>query len=414
MTNDKDRESILKAVKERVKQSEELQLTQMIVDAIGERRYRDLGDLVSEIEQDRGWNAAIKHLTAARRFSYTLPIGAGPNKVQVEHLKYREMVFTLLGCSGYEPINLSTEEILSRLVKAESLIHASQILQAECESLVRNQIESGECLFFNPEYAVNSISKDIADILEQAQQEAITNLVLEKHEDTINVLPLWYNEKGRQVLSQLGIKGYEIDLETFDIVISVLHQELSTTESLEVISTRTPLVPPSNSLYEILLLSIINHEIENLSEMSSMQSYYTLEFILKDALDQYEKQPSSENFRIFLSLVSIHVRVRTPESIILLEELAHSKDTRIATTAITALGNFYTESAASALVDLLCTTKNREIADTSVRAIKNVSNSCFETKYILKTATESTTCTNPGQVKRLYKEIWTKKDDYYL
>ncbi|MBE0525902.1 MAG: HEAT repeat domain-containing protein, partial [Candidatus Thorarchaeota archaeon] len=140
----------------------------------------------------------------------------------------------------------------------------------------------------------------------------------------------------------------------------------------------------------------------------------TLEFILKDALDQYEKQPSSENFRIFLSLVSIHVRVRTPESIILLEELAHSKDTRIATTAITALGNFYTESAASALVDLLCTTKNREIADTSVRAIKNVSNSCFETKYILKTATESTTCTNPGQVKRLYKEIWTKKDDYYL
>lgn len=413
MTNDKDRESILKAVKERVKQSEELQLTQMIVDAIGERRYRDLGDLVSQIEQDRGWNATIKHIAAARGFSYTLPIGAGPNKVQVEDLKYREMLFTLLSCNGYEPINLSTEEILSRLVKAESLIHASQFLQAECESLVRNQIESGDCLFFNSEYTTNSISKDIADLLEQSQQEAFTNLVLEKHKDTINVLPLWYNEKGRQALSQLGIKGYEIDFETFDIVISVLHQNLPITESQKVNPTRT-LVHPSNSLYETLLLSIINHEIENLSEMSSVQSYPTLEFILKDALDQYEKQPSSDNFRIFLSYVNIHVRVRTSESIILLEELAHSKDTRIATTAITALGNFYNESAASALVDLLCTTRNREIIDTTVRAIKNVSNSCFETKYILKTAIESETCTNLGQAKRLYKEVRMEKDDYYL
>ena len=414
MTSDKNRESILKGVKERVKQSEELQLTQMIVNAIGERRYRDLGDLISEIEQDRGWKAAIKHLTTARGFSYTLPIGAGPNKAQVEHLKYREMIFTLLGCSGYEPIKLSTEEILSRLVNADSLIDASQTLQARCESLVINQIESGDSLFFNPAYADSSISKDIADLLEQAQQEDVANLVLEKHKDTINILPLWYNEKGRQALSQLGIKGYEIDSETFDIVISVLHQELSTTESIEANSTRTPLVPPSNSLYKTLLLSIINHEIENLSAMSSTQSYPTLEFILKDALDQYEKQSSSDNFRIFLSYVNIHVRVRTPESIMLLEELAHSKETRIATTAITALGNFYNASAASALVDLLCITKNREIADTAVRAVKNVSNNCFETKYILKSATESTTCTNPGKVKRLYKEIWTEKNDYYL
>lgn len=414
MTNDKDRKAILKAVKERIKQSEELQLTQMIVDAIGERRYRDLGDIVSEIEQDRGWNAAIKYLSAARQISYILPIGAGPNKVQVEYLKYREMVFALLGCSGYEPINLSTEEILSRLVNAESLIHASQLLQAECELLAMNQIESGDCLFFNTEYAVSSISKDIADLLEQTQQEDVANLVLQKHEDTINILPLWYNEKGRLALSQLGIRGYEIDFEMFDIVISVLHQELSLTESIEVNSTRTPLIPPSNSLYESLLLSTINHDIENLSAMSSRQSYSTLEFMLKDVLDQYEEQPSSDNFRTFLLYVNIHVRIRAPESIILLEELAHSKDTRIATTAITALGNFYNESAASALVDLLCNTKNREIADTTIRAIKNVGNKCFETRYILKNATESTTCTNPGQVKRLYKEVRMEKEGYYL
>ena len=98
----------------------------------------------------------------------------------------------------------------------------------------------------------------------------------------------------------------------------------------------------------------------------------------------------------------------------LLEEVAHSKDTRIATTAITALGNFYTESAASVLVDLLCETKNREVADTTVRAIKNVSARCFETKYVVRKATELTSCINPGHIKRLYKEIWKEKDDYYL
>ena len=47
MDKDKERNSILQAVKERVKQSEEHQLTQVIADAIGERRYRDLKDLIS-------------------------------------------------------------------------------------------------------------------------------------------------------------------------------------------------------------------------------------------------------------------------------------------------------------------------------------------------------------------------------
>ena len=98
----------------------------------------------------------------------------------------------------------------------------------------------------------------------------------------------------------------------------------------------------------------------------------------------------------------------------LLENLAHSKDNRIATTAITALGNFYNEAAASALVDLLCSTKNNEIANTTIRAIKNVSKRCFETKYIVKNATESLSCTNIGRLKRLYKEIWNEVEDYYL
>ena len=406
LAKDKDRESILQAVKERVKQSEELQLTQMIVDAIGERRTRDLGDLLSQIEQDRGWSVTINHLSRARKLPYTLPIGAGPHKVLIEDLKYRETLFTILDCNGFEPIPLTIEELLSRLENKDSLIDASQSFHAECESMTIKQIESGNTLFFDPASPDSSISVSTAELLERTQRDGIASLTLRKYGNLINILPLWYCEKGRQVLSQLGVRGTEIDSESFDVVISVIQQEIPTTESIEIQVKEESLIHPSNPHYRKLLISIINHEIETLSLQSSKYSYPTLKFMLENILDHYEDSQSSSAFRNVLSYVNAHVRVRTPESIMLLENLTHSKDNRIATTAVTALGNFYNEASASALVDLLCTTKNNEVANTTMRAIKNVSKRCFETKYIVKNATESPSCVNTGRLKRLYKEIW--------
>jgi len=171
---------------------------------------------------------------------------------------------------------------------------------------------------------------------------------------------------------------------------------------------------PSNPQYRELLNAIINQDIESMSSLSSKHSFHTLKFLLEDALDYYENSQSSSAFRKVLSCVNAHIRVRTPESVMLFENLAHSKDTRISTTAIAALGNFYYESSASALVDLLCTTKNKEVANTTIRAITNISKRCFETKYIVKNAAESPSCTNIGHLKRLNKAIWKKIDDYYL
>ena len=409
MAKDKDRESILLAVKERVKQSEELQLTQMIVDAIGERRYLDLKDLISQIEQDRGWSEALKHFSKARGISYILPIGAGPSKTLIEDLKYRETVFALLECNGFEPIPITTEDILSRLENEDSLIDASKSFHTECELLAVKQIESGDTLFFNQAHLDSSISIDIANLLEKMQHEEIANLSLEKNGDKINILPLWYCEKGRQTLSQLGIKGTRIDSEIFDIVISVIHQNIPIAEI-----TMKSITHPSNLLYRTLLTSTINHDIDSICSLSSKYSYHPLKSILEESLDHYEKNSSSTNFRKVLACVNAHIRVRTSESILLLEELARSKDTRIATTTITALGNFYNESAASALVDILCETKNREIENTTIRAIKNVSKRCFETKYVVRNTIDSTACTNIGRLKRLYKEIWKEKEKYYL
>ena len=409
LAKDKDRESILLAVKERVKQSEELQLTQMLVDAIGERRYRDLKDLISQIEQDRGWSEALKHFSKARALPYILPIGAGPSKTLIEDLKYRETVFTILECNGFEPIPITTEEILSRLENEDSLIDASKSFLTECELLAVKQIESGDTLFFDQTQIDSSISVDVVNLLEKIQHGEIANLSLEKHSDKINILPLWHSERGRQTLSQLGIKGTKIDPETYDIVISVIHHKIPITET-----KMKPITQPSNLLYRTLLVSTINHDIESMCSLASKYSYHPLKSILEESLDHYEKHSSSTNFRKVLTCVNAHIRVRTSDSILLLEELAHSKDTRIATTTITALGNFYNESAASALVDLLCETKNSEIVNTTIRAIKNVSKRCYETKYVIRNAIESTACTNTGRLKRMYKEIWKEKENYYL
>lgn len=414
LVEDRDRESILKAVKERVKQSEELQLTQMIVDAIGERRNRDLGDMLSQIEQDQGWSIALTHLSKARKLPYTLPIGAGPRKALIEDLKYREMIFTVLDCSGFEPIPITIEEILSRLGDEDSLIDASQSFRIECESIASKKIESGDTLFYNLTNADSSISVGMIELLERIQHEEVVNLSLSKHNDLINILPLWYCEKGRQVLSQLGVKGTEIDSETFEIVISVIQQNIPTIESEVAYGIKKSLTQPSNPLYGRLLNSIIYQEIENLSALSSKHSFHTLKSVLQNSLDYYENSQSSSNFRNILSCVNAYVRVRDPEFIIHLEEITRSKDMRISTVAITALGNFYSEAAASALVDLLCTTRNKEVANTTIRAIKNISKRCFETKYIVKNATESSACTNIARLKRLYKEIWKEVDNYYL
>ncbi|MFW9843111.1 MAG: HEAT repeat domain-containing protein [Candidatus Thorarchaeota archaeon] len=414
MSLDKDRKSILKAVKERVKQSEELQLTQMIVDAIGERRDRDLGDLLSQIEQDRGWLTTVKHLSHARELPYTLPIGAGPQKTLIEDLKFRETIFAILDCNGFEPIKVTIDDIFSRLENEESLIDASRSFRIECESMATKQIESGDTLFFDLTRANRSLSGNMVELLEKTQRAEVTTLCLDKHKDLINIQPLWYCEMGRQALSQLGIKGTEVDTETFDIVISVIQQEIPVAKSTDMSTSDMIPTRPSNPLYRKLLNSTINQEIDNLSALSSIHSYSTLKSMLENSLDHYTASQSSSTFREILICINAHVRVRTPESVIHLDNIAQSKDNRISTAAITALGNFYNEGAASALVDLLCNARDKEVANTTIRAIKNVSKRCFETKYIVKKTTESSSCTNVGNLKRLYKEIWKEKDEYYL
>jgi len=413
LTEDDNRAIILKAVKDRVRQSEEQQRVQMIADAIGERRDRDLLDLLSWIEQDRGWSETLEHLMKAQDFSYALPIGTGPFKTKVEDLKFREMLFSVLGCRGLEPIPTNIEELLARMKDECSLVDASDSLRDYIESIACNQIESGDTLFFDPNDFDIQVSEDIIQMIERMKYEEIQAITLEQKDGRINIAPLWYCETGRQALSNYGIKGNIINARQLEEVLSVIQYPVTIHDVTKYALLQRQSKYPSNALYRDLHNCIINHDYEGLSILSSKHSFTTLKSMLEETLDIYTKDSSSESYRRFLHLIHTHVKVRVLDSIQLLEGLAYLKDTRIATVAITALGNFYHESAASALVEILCKSKNREIVKTATSAILNVGKRCPETVSVVATVLESSTCTYKGRLKRLWREVRKKNRLYY-
>ncbi|TFG35053.1 HEAT repeat domain-containing protein [Candidatus Thorarchaeota archaeon] len=411
MKKEDSRKEILESVRQYVQQSEEKQRIQLITDAIGERRQRDLLDIISEIEQDKGWKEVIDHLSKAQNYQYKLPIGSGPSKSKPEELKFRESLFSLLTCSGLEPVPISNEDLLNHLRTTDSLIDASNIAHDLLESLAIRQVQSGDSLFFDVNMFDNSLSTTLIDTIEQNQQIKNQTISLLYIDEEYDVLPLWYCETGRQGLSSIGIKGRYINSEQFELVLSVIQASINVIEDKSTINE--PLSTPSNKTYQKLLISMIDHNVDDLCMLSSSLSYPIIEAIVKESLDHYEREQTSQRYRDFLAGIYAHVRIRSIESVSLMEQFAQSDNPRIATTAITALGNFYHESAASALVDILCKTKNKEITEIANNAILNVSKRCPETKYVINCALESNSCMQNKYLKRLRKEIIKRGTNYY-
>lgn len=401
------RKEILESVRRFVQESEEKQRVQMITDALGDRRDRDLFDILSQIEQERGWSETIDHLILAKDFKYSLPVGAGPIKLKPEEIKFRESVFLFFACTGLEPVPIATENLLTHLRDADSFVDASRMALNHLEPLVAKQVESGDTLFFDSNFFDNSISRSLIDLIEDMQQEQIQNITLKHIDNEYNILPLWHNEIGRRVLSMIGIKGNTIDSEQLDIVLSVIHQPLKVTEQPS--KAKENLLEPSNEIYRKLLISMISHDIDNICVLSSRLAYPITKAMLEESLDCYEKDSTSEKYRNILAGINTHVRIRAIDSISFMEQLAQSENSRIATAAITALGNFYHESAVSVLVDILCNTKKQEIIRTASSAIVNISKRCPETRFVITSTLESNSCDHSRHLKRLQKEIEGKR-----
>ena len=412
MKKENSRKDLLESVRQYIQQSEEKQRIQLITDALGERRDRDLQDILSLIEQEQGCKEIINYLSKVQDFHYSLPIGVGPPKSVVEEMKLREAIFSLLSCCGLEPVTLTTGDLLDYLKNEESLVDASSKARNYIESLVIKQIQSGDTLFFDTSIFDSHISSSLVKTIEQTQQEQVNPISITQYDNEYDIHPLWYTEIGRQALSTIGIKGSRIETEQLDTVLSVIQMPLSVVKEKPL--KETQFTEPSNKSYADLLISMISHDVAHLCDLGSKLSYPTIKTILEEALDHYLHEPTSEKYRNVLTGINAHIRIRTIDSIGFLEHLAQSDNLRIATTAITALGNFYHESSASALVDLLCKTKNQDIIMTTTSAILNVSKRCAETGFVILGAIESNSCTQKRHLKSLRKEIIEKRLKYSM
>jgi len=410
------RDRLFRAVRERIKESNDQDLILMIVNAIGDRRYRDLVDTIANIESEDGWSTALEFLTKAQNQKYSSPITIGQGKTNLEELKYREMVFELLSCRGLEPIITDTTELLKELDDESSLIDASRVLVLKLEELAVEQIQTGDTLFFDLSDNV-SVSQKTVNLLNQKSSENIHSISLERNENLINIEPLWYSEYGRLALSALGIKGNVVNPDVLDSVLSVIQIPTTIKTRIVDVSSFTDTEEetwsrPSNRVYRKMHTHLIHHKVNELSLLASRHTIPLLNTLLDEASSTYEDSSSTTGYKEILDYINAHISVRDVESLLVLEKSSQMKNTRIATTAILAIGNFYHESSVAILVQLLCTQKNEEIEKVVMRAIENVYKKCPEADHVINDSLD-TECRNRGKLKKLYRRLNREKPLYY-
>jgi hypothetical protein len=404
VSDERDDKWFLRASRERAEIAEKERTLEDIVNAIGERRSRDLLDIVATVEQDKGWNTALEHIITAADKEYSTPASFGKQRTRIEPLKFREMIFSLLSCDGLEPVQTDTMTLLQMLKSNISLADASQSFILHTQEITMKQIESGDTLYFN--LPQETKFDELSRLLEATRTEHIAGLTLLKRNEAVDLTQLWYSEYGRLILSDLGIKGTEASMDQLDMVLSVIQVSPEVRRKITISETsklsKMAVVSPSNQMYKELHEHIIGQDIEGLVAKGSTHSLPTLNAMLDNAVTQYMTSKSSGDYRQLLQCINGHVAIRHLDSIAHLEKLLRVDDQRIATPAITALGNLYHESSAHAIIDLVCRTMDEQIIKASVTALANILKKSPETQVVIKDALDSE-CRNRRHLRHLLK-----------
>ena len=407
MADEKDDRWFVKALREKASASEREQRVIQFADAIGERRSRDLLDMVATVESDEGWDVAVQFLIAAADAEYVTPASFGKTRTKVEPVKYREMVFDLLSASGLEPVKSDTLSLLRRLENEESLVIASQSFARHIQKLAMKQINEGDTLFFDFLLFPTQVSEELVAQTESARLKELTGLKLRKHEDRIDVTSLWHSEYGRRALSELGVQTLLAE-EQLDEVLSVIQVsptirrgiQVSDDESISSEDNPTPL----NPLYASLLQSMIKQDLENLRLLASRHSVQILTAMLESSVGRYQESTSSESYRYMLGCMNTHVAVRTIDSILAFQKLVKLGDPRIVTPSINALGNFYNESSVLTLAETLCRRKDDWVVRSVLDALDNVFRKCPEAEPAIRRTLESD-CVNSTPLKHFLRRV---------
>lgn len=414
-----DRDNIrrlLEMSRKKAQESEEREKIQNLADAIGDRRERDVVDLLAIYEQSEGWGSALDYLIKAFGRDYRSPVSTWGETVKLESLKYREVVFRVLSCNGLEAADIDTITLLKELDEEQSLAAASKRFTDRVSNIVRSQIEQEDVLFFDIMGSSTSLFQNIINDLEKVQEEQLLSLGLgSKKDGSINIRPLWYTEMGRLALSELGVRGTYLNKTEFDAVISVLQvsQNIRTKLRNSVSERTSPIVSPSNEDYNTLIESIISQDVDGLQKLGSKYSIPTINFLTKEAIDHYLSEESSGRYRRIMKCLDSHLAIRTLDSVNTLESLSLTGKPRLALPTAIALGNFYHESAAAALIEIICKTKDKKLLQTSEDSLISLYARLPEVFELVMKYTETSICEKPGRLKRILRRMKQTGSIYY-
>ena len=406
---------LLKKSRKRVAEIRNRDKLDEIANAIGDRRERDLLDLLANIEVKNGWETVVQFLIESANSTYSAPIGTGENQRRIEPLKYREVIFAIFSSAGLEPVNHDTVALLDELRAEESMVSATHTFAARVQNLAIEQFQSGDALFFDLTSVSSSLPTDLIEMAEATHKKRMRKLIIPVGRNQAHVKQLWYSEYGRTALAEQGAKGNELLLSDLDSVLSVIQLRTGrrpmTNEDdspLEV-----PATSPANADYGNLLTMLITQDINGLGLLGSKYAHPLLNTVLESAVVDYQQDESNNPFRRFISCINSHVQVRSLNSLATFERIMRLDNSRLATPVTIALGNFYHESAASVLVELACGTRNKEVEAASLISVANIHRKCPEVEVVLDTVLASE-CRNRGRLRRLQKKLLkTSRRKYY-
>ena len=406
---------LLKKSRKRVAEIGDRDKLDEIANAIGDRRERDLLDLLANIEARNGWETVVQFLIESSKSTYSAPIGAGGNQRRIEPLKYREMIFATFSSAGLEPVNHDTVSLLDELRGEESMVSATRTFAARVQNLAIEQFQGGDALFFDLTSMSSSLPTDMIEMAEAIHKKQMHELIIPVSRKQAHVKQLWHSEYGRTALAEQGAKGNRLLLSDLDPVLSVIQlrtgRQPMTKEDDSFLEA--PAVSPANIDYGNLLTMIINQDINGLGLLGSKCSHPLLNTVIESAVVDYQQDKSNNLFRKFISCINCHVQVRSLNSLATFERIMQLDNNRLATPVTIALGNFHHESAASVLIELACRTRNKDVEAASLASIANIHRKCPEVEVALDTVLASE-CRNRVRLKRMQKKLLkTGRRKYY-
>ena len=283
----------------------------LLVNAIADRRIRDLSDVVSELESALGWEQVVAYLSQARTEKYPTPFDIGSREAQLEPLKYREVLFELFSCKGFEPVDVNTSEVLNLAASEHSSVDASRLIFQELKARTSEQIAEGDVMFFETDAMNTDFPEELRSPLNSIMEQQMTGLLLDRKGHEVDVGPLWYTHAGLQALVNVGVKGRFVDEDSLAMVLSVLQISVP-------ISYTSPEVPrfreekpnyPSHEDYLKLVGHLMNQDISGLMLLGSKLAVPTLTFILNEQVSEYRENGDSGTYRSLLQTIAAHARV---------------------------------------------------------------------------------------------------------